>query len=179
MPRNKKPSNPSEDIDLILKELDSNTSANPVLSLFKESDSRSSSYLSQQNSDEKHFIDTLIGHNSDTYTKLFQPTPSGIPLFFSMIADCNTKATREQKIKLLNDTLRTFLVFVRNRRNGEVWEPSTSNAFLRRFMSLLKSKYGATYSISEDFKFAGTLQSFFIYCSYFNDYYLITTAIYF
>jgi len=128
----------------------------PNLIPFSVATSKSTAYVLKQNHDELAFEQTLIKHNNAYYTKLFSKDKFGIGLFYHLVSD-NHSSPREHKTKLFSDVLKTFAIIVKNKRNGESLEPSTTNAFVRRFLAHCKDKYNISMSLKTDFNFPGGL----------------------
>ena len=88
--------------------------------------------MAQQNSDELCLKETLLSYDNVYFTKLFDESNYGIPILFHILKDSNTDVSRESKIHLFNNTLKVFIINVKNKRNGGPLEPNTTNVFLRR-----------------------------------------------
>ena len=65
--------------------------------------------------------------------------------------------------------MEVFIINVKNMRDDKPLQPSTTNAFLRRFLAHLKAKYNVCMSLNKDFNFPGGLTGVFVLYSYFSN----------
>jgi hypothetical protein len=154
MPKQSKPTDASL-FASFQKDLKKDQDEDPILAVLQSADSRSNQYLNQQVKDEELFIKTLIDHNESVYAKMFDTKQHGFPLFFHLVSDNNLVVSKEDRAKMFSDATKTFILYVKNQRDGKPLEPSTTSTFLRRFLSYCKTRYNINFSIADDFKFAG------------------------
>jgi len=156
-----------DNIDLILAEALELNKSDPVLQPFALSSTKSANYQWKQAQDEKTFEETLVNHNPALYNRLFARNENGVPMLFELVSDKNQGTTRDKKVKLFSETLKTFAIVVKNKRDGKPLEPSTTNVFIRSFLSYVKEKYQINMSLSDDFNFTGGLCGTKIYCLFY------------
>jgi len=128
-------------LEALINEGDVLLSKDPNIKVYDEARDNSAKYVSQQNTDEVLFMETLLAYDDKYFRKLFDEIRYGIPLIFHVLKDCNAEVARDFKIKLFNNALKVFILNVKNKRNGAPLEPSTTNVFLRRFFAHLKVQY--------------------------------------
>jgi len=140
-PKKAKPSKTIDTLEDVIKEGDVLLSKDPSIKIYDEARDNSAKYISQQNTDEVLFMETLLAYDDKYFRKLFDESRYGIPLIFHVLKDCNEEVAKDLKVKLFNNALKVFILNVKNKRNGAPLEPSTTNVFLRRFFAHLKVQY--------------------------------------
>lgn len=148
-----------EDIGSILSETNNILKEDTSLLPFAQARVHSDKYVNQQSTDEVNFMRVIEEHNPQLYSKLFRiDERTGFPLFFKLTSENNdVLSTREQRVKLFNEIVKIYVINVRNKRDDEPLQASTTNAFLRRFLAHIKMKYNIVMSLKDDFNFSGGL----------------------
>lgn len=162
-----------EEIDKVLSRLEERTKNDLIMNSFRGVPANSTAYTNQQNADEVMLEEVMKKSCPDLYRDLFAAkNTNGTPKFYELTSEDNLNSKREQRVNLFSTILKAFVIHVRNKRNGKPLEPSTTNAFLRRFLAHVKSKYNIVMSISEDFGKDGGLNG--KYSNLFNNIFSIT-----
>jgi hypothetical protein len=157
------PRAPKGVLSSLLSEANVLVSKDPTLAVYSAASKNSVSYTLKQNADELTFEEVLLKHNQTFFKKLFTEDKNGIKLFYQLCSENHKSSSREERVDFFSTCMKVFVVNVRNKRNGKPLEPSTLNAFLRRWIAHLKAKYSINMSLSSDFNAAGGLVgTFFI-----------------
>jgi len=136
----------------------------PTFIPFLSASANTQAYINQQNIDEQS-IETCIKENNTTLYDLFfaKKDTNGNALFYSLCSENNKQSTREQRVHLFNNVMKIFVVKVRNKRDNNPLQASTTNSFLRRFLAHIKMKYNVVMSLKDDFSFPGGLTGEFAF----------------
>ena len=103
------------------------------LKIFENARENSATYCNQQNHDEVTVSDTIRENIPELYQSLFeQKDLNGNCMFYSHCSENNKKGSREQKVQLFKDVMKTVVIKMTNKRNDELLQASTTNSFLRR-----------------------------------------------
>ena len=130
----------------------------PTFIPFLSASANTQAYINQQNMDEQS-LETCIKENNIQLYELFfaKKDNDGNALFYSPCSESNKKSTRDQRVQLFNNIMKIYVIKVRNKRDNNPLQASTTNSFLRRFFAHIKMKYNIVMSLKDDFSFPGGL----------------------
>lgn len=132
--------------------------SDPTFIPFIAATTNTQAYINQQNMDEQSLENCIKDNNTQLYDLFFaKKDTDGNALFYSLCSENNKKSTRQQRVHLFNNVMKIFVIKIRNKRDNNPLQASTTNSFLRRFFAHIKMKYNIVMSLKEDFSFKGGL----------------------